>query len=92
MCNQEVNEEIADASYRLGRAQARLEALKNQALHNPELEEAVRVLTWTRRHPGSVTGYGDGTLECPEGWPEGVDPDLEMEGYVNPLFNMEGNQ
>jgi hypothetical protein len=81
-----VNPEYLRAIEERAYVRGQLDALREQALHNPGLKEAVRLKAWCEFRPGALS-IVEGELVAPEGWPDGVDPDLAVERAVDEMFD-----
>ena len=70
----ELDRKIRENELAIARTEAKIEAIRDRALANNDLREAVRIALWAKV-PGAVSGQyvnGEVVLSAPDGLPEGM--------------------
>ena len=69
-----------------GRSQERVRRLREEAIADPGIREAARLVAW-QRHDEARIRMVPGGLEFPETWPpDSVDEDNEVSAFVDARF------
>ena len=73
----------ADAQSEMAYLRGQTDQARHDLMHDTELVELLRAKAWHRTGSVAVRIEDGRPVGHPEGWPEGVDADLEIEKYVD---------